>query len=75
MTRYCRANDRHEPSLECGYPLPCPYHTVVVAGVDRMVKILTTVERIVDVVDRVSALMPTRTKRRKRKPVKPSSPT
>lgn len=26
----CSAPDRHVPGLKCGYPLPCPYHTVVV---------------------------------------------
>jgi hypothetical protein len=27
--RYCTRPDRHEPRLKCGYPLPCPHHTVV----------------------------------------------
>lgn len=22
--------DRHVPALKCGYPLPCPYHTVMI---------------------------------------------
>ncbi len=26
----CRSPDRHEPKLTCGYPLPCPHHSVVV---------------------------------------------
>lgn len=26
---YCRHPDRHEPGIECGYPLPCPFHTIV----------------------------------------------
>ena len=28
--RYCKRGDRDEPSLVCGYPLPCPYHTVII---------------------------------------------
>lgn len=27
---FCKAPDRHEPKLVCGYPLPCPHHTVFV---------------------------------------------
>lgn len=23
---WCQAPDRHEPKLDCGYPLPCPHH-------------------------------------------------
>lgn len=26
----CQRPDRHNPDLICGYPLPCPYHTVIV---------------------------------------------
>ena len=26
--RLCVCPDRHEPSMLCGYPLPCPHHTV-----------------------------------------------
>ncbi len=26
----CKAPDRHEPKLTCGYPLPCPYHTAII---------------------------------------------
>lgn len=26
----CTQPDRHEPKLLCGYPLPCPHHTVVI---------------------------------------------
>ena len=26
----CRHPDRDEPKLMCGYPLPCPHHTVVI---------------------------------------------
>lgn len=28
----CRHPDRHEPRLVCGYPLPCPHHTVTISG-------------------------------------------
>lgn len=27
---HCERPDRHRPSLICGYPLPCPYHTVII---------------------------------------------
>jgi len=26
----CRKPDRDSPKLVCDYPLPCPYHTVIV---------------------------------------------
>lgn len=26
---YCEHGDRDVPSILCGYPLPCPYHTVI----------------------------------------------
>lgn len=29
-TPTCRHPDRHCPKMLCGYPLPCPHHTVVV---------------------------------------------
>jgi hypothetical protein len=29
-SRYCQQPDRDEPALVCGYPLPCPHHTVVI---------------------------------------------
>ena len=28
--KMCEQPDRHEPKLKCGYPLPCPHHTVLV---------------------------------------------
>lgn len=28
--RFCTEPDRDVPKLRCGYPLPCPHHTVVV---------------------------------------------
>jgi hypothetical protein len=27
---YCKQSDRHEPRIQCGYPLPCPHHTVII---------------------------------------------
>lgn len=27
---YCQKPDRDVPGIICGYPLPCPYHTVVI---------------------------------------------
>lgn len=26
----CHAPDRHNPKLVCGYPLPCPHHSVLI---------------------------------------------
>ena len=26
----CKSPDREFPKLKCGYPLPCPYHTVII---------------------------------------------
>lgn len=30
VTMNCNKPDRHQPKLICGYPLPCPYHTIVI---------------------------------------------
>lgn len=30
----CQQPDRHEAGLVCGYPLPCPHHTVVIDATD-----------------------------------------
>jgi len=27
---FCRQPDRDVPEVVCGYPLPCPYHTVTI---------------------------------------------
>jgi hypothetical protein len=27
--RYCNKPDRDVPGMVCGYPLPCPFHTIV----------------------------------------------
>jgi hypothetical protein len=26
----CQRSDRHSPTMTCGYPLPCPWHTVII---------------------------------------------
>ena len=26
----CKKPDRDVPGLKCGYPLPCPHHTVII---------------------------------------------
>lgn len=26
---FCKQPDRDEPRLKCGYPLPCPHHTLI----------------------------------------------
>ena len=28
--RNCTQPDRDEPGLVCGYPLPCPWHTIMI---------------------------------------------
>jgi len=30
--KYCNQPDRHVPTIKCGYPLPCPWHTVIIEG-------------------------------------------
>lgn len=42
--QFCSAPDRHEPRLRCGYPLPCPWHTVtvVIASKPRGLQLSTT---------------------------------
>lgn len=30
MTMFCSKPDRDVPKLVCGYPIPCPYHTVMI---------------------------------------------
>jgi hypothetical protein len=27
---YCDKPDRDSPKMKCGYPLPCPFHTVII---------------------------------------------
>jgi hypothetical protein len=29
VQRTCESPDRDSPKLKCGYPIPCPYHTVI----------------------------------------------
>lgn len=29
MNNFCNKPDRDVPKLICGYPLPCPYHTIM----------------------------------------------
>lgn len=29
MSHTCKQPDRDEPRMVCGYPLPCPYHTMI----------------------------------------------
>lgn len=36
---FCKHPDRHMPIMNCGYPLPCPYHTVVIEPPRVMVPI------------------------------------
>jgi hypothetical protein len=46
----CRHPDRHNPKLVCGYPLPCPFHTVIVTEkqlFDLVEKVKTCIESTV----------------------------
>jgi hypothetical protein len=27
---FCEQPDRDEPRIKCGYPIPCPFHTVLI---------------------------------------------
>ena len=27
---YCDQPDREFPKMKCGYPLPCPWHTIII---------------------------------------------
>ncbi len=36
----CKQSDHDNPRLQCGYPLPCPFHTVII----DTTKEITTVE-------------------------------
>lgn len=37
MTHTCKQPDRDVPKLVCGYPLPCPHHTVMINAADGSV--------------------------------------
>lgn len=28
--KYCNKPDRDVPTIKCGYPLPCPWHTIII---------------------------------------------
>lgn len=36
---HCQRSDRHVPGMKCGYPLPCPYHTVILDVTDQTVEV------------------------------------
>ena len=43
---YCNQPDRDVPAIECGYPLPCPHHTIVCDGPSAVEDALDVAERI-----------------------------
>lgn len=38
---YCKKPDRDFPGLICGFPLPCPYHTVIIDTTAKPVPTIT----------------------------------
>lgn len=38
---YCDKPDRDVPKIKCGYPLPCPHHSVVVDTTQESVTVTT----------------------------------
>jgi len=57
----CQRPDRDEPRITCGYPLPCPHHTILfIPGTGQMHSLeLRQIE---------AALLPLLTKKRKPRP-------
>lgn len=51
----CRQPDRDEPRIKCGYPLPCPFHTIVVDGVEGAADLLDRIARAKRTVRRARA--------------------
>jgi hypothetical protein len=67
----CNQPDRDEPRIKCGYPLPCPHHTVVIDPIASTVTIPLAPETRLGQIARLveGAVMPTarvRAARRKR---------
>ena len=42
----CQKPDRDSPGIICGYPLPCPYHTVVIDTTGTVPTVTIPVTRI-----------------------------
>lgn len=40
---YCDKPDRDVPKIKCGYPLPCPHHTVIVDTTGEAVTVTTPI--------------------------------
>jgi hypothetical protein len=40
----CTQPDRDVPGMLCGYPLPCPYHTIVFENVETAVEFLEKID-------------------------------
>lgn len=60
--RFCNQLDRDVKAIRCGYPLPCPYHTLVITPTDgeaglyipplmesKITKSRKTMERVISV--------------------------
>jgi len=51
VSTYCKQPDRHVPGMKCGYPLPCPHHTVIIDLQQETIKVPVgnaTAQRIPD---------------------------
>lgn len=56
---YCKQPDRDVPKIVCGFPLPCPYHTVVIDASNKPTVTIPagramttkTLRRIADIAD------------------------
>ena len=43
---HCSRPDRDSPGILCGYPLPCPYHTVQIDTVGDVVRLIVPVSPV-----------------------------
>ena len=48
MNSYCQHSDRDFKNMKCGYPLPCPYHTVIIDTTRDEVKIKVPQNKSID---------------------------
>ena len=74
MTLTCKQPDRDVPRMMCGYPLPCPHHTLIADVAKQTVTVPLTQDAGVTLAaaaagrvgEVVTALKPERAKRRRK---------